>query len=134
MSRFPTSTLDTGIGATAEVYAQINKATTNVPLPNRGAVAMTRGFLAAIGIRFFAFTAATLADEAPTTTDQNTVATASKSIPAGYHAIPAPPIEPFAINAKASAVVVDQLYKELMEWNSPWSLSAANDASLPGHC
>ena len=132
MSRVLTRTLDTAIGATAEVYAQINKAAAKVPLPNRRTVAMRRA-LAAIGISFFAFTAAALADEVPIT-DQNTVATALKSMPAGYHAIPAHPIEPLAINAKASAAVVDQLYKELMEWNPPWSPSATNDASLREHC
>ena len=132
MSRVPTRTLDTAIGATAEVYAQINKAAAKVPLPNRRTVAMRRA-LAAIGISFFAFTAAARADEGPTT-DQNAVATASKSVPAGYRAIPAHPTELLAINAKASAAVVDQLYKELMEWNSPWSPSATNDASLPGDC
>lgn len=132
MSRVLTRTLDTAIGATAEVYAQINKAAAKVPLPNRRTVAMRRA-LAAIGISFFAFTAAARVDEGPTT-DQNTVATALKSMPAGYHAIPAHPIEPLAINAKASAAVVDQLYKELMEWNPPWSSSATNDASLRGHC
>jgi ABC-type oligopeptide transport system substrate-binding subunit len=94
---------------------------------------MRRRVLAAIGISFFAFTAATFAAEVPTA-DQNAVATASKPVPAGYHAIPAHPIEPLAINAKASAAVVDQLYKELMEWNPPWSPSATNDASLRGHC
>jgi hypothetical protein len=128
MSRIPTPTLDTATGATAEVYAQINKAAGKVPLPNRLIVAMRRRTLA-IGISFFAFTAATLADELPSA-DQNTVATASKSVPAGYHAIPAYPTEPLAINAKASAAVVDQLYKELMERNPPWSPSATNDASL----
>jgi len=132
MSRVPTRTLDTAIGATAEVYAQINKAAAKVPLPNRRTVAMRRA-LAAIGISFFAFTAATLADEVPIT-DQNAVTTASKSVPAGYRAIPAHPTELLAINAKASAAVVDQLYKELMEWNPPWSPSATNDASLRGHC
>jgi len=132
MSRVPTRTLDTAIGATAEVYAQINKAAAKVPLPNRRTVAMRRA-LAAIGISFFAFTAATLADEVPIT-DQNAVTTASKSVPAGYRAIPAHPTELLAINAKASAAVVDQLYKELMEWNPPWSSSATNDASLRGHC
>ena len=132
MSRVPTRTLDTAIGATAEVYAQINKAAAKVPLPNRRTVAMRRA-LAAIGISFFAFTAAARADEGPIT-DQNTVTTASKSVPAGYHAIPAHPTELLAINAKASAAVVDQLYKELMEWNPPWSSSATNDASLRGHC
>jgi PhoPQ-activated pathogenicity-related protein len=133
MFRIPTPTLDTAIGATAEVYAEINKAAGKVPLPNRLTVAMRRRALAAIGISFFAFTAATLAAEAPTA-DQNAVATASKSVPAGYHTIPAHPIEPLAINAKASAAFVDQLYKELMEWNPPWSPSATNDASLRGHC
>ena len=132
MPRVPTRTLDTAIGATAEVYAQINKAAAKVPLPNRRTVAMRRA-LAAIGISFFAFTAATLADEVPIT-DQNAVTTASKSVPAGYRAIPAHPTELLAINAKASAAVVDQLYKELMEWNPPWSSSATNDASLRGHC
>ena len=132
MSRVLTRTLDTAIGATAEVYAQINKAAAKVPLPNRRTVAMRRA-LAAIGISFFAFTAATLADEVPIT-DQNAVTTASKSVPAGYRAIPAHPTELLAINAKASAAVVDQLYKELMEWNPPWSPSATNDASLRGHC
>ena len=132
MSRVPTRTLDTAIGATAEVYAQINKAAAQVPLPNRRTVAMRRA-LAAIGISFFAFTAAARADEGPTT-DQNTVATALKSMPAGYHAISAHSTEPLAINSKASAAFVDQLYKELMEWNPPWSPSATNDASLRGHC
>jgi len=132
MSRVLTRTLDTAIGATAEVYAQINKAAAKVPLPNRRTVAMRRA-LAAIGISFFAFTAATLADEVPIT-DQNAVTTASKSVPAGYRAIPAHPTELLAINAKASAAVVDQLYKELMEWNPPWSPSATNDASLREHC
>jgi len=132
MSRVLTRTLDTAIGATAEVYAQINKAAAKVPLPNRRTVAMRRA-LAAIGISFFAFTAAALADEVPIT-DQNAVTTASKSVPAGYRAIPAHPTELLAINAKASAAVVDQLYKELMEWNPPWSSSATNDASLRGHC
>jgi len=92
-----------------------------------------RRALAAIGISFFAFTAAARADEGPIT-DQNAVTTASKSVPAGYRAIPAHPTELLAINAKASAAVVDQLYKELMEWNPPWSSSATNDASLRGHC
>jgi len=132
MSRVLTRTLDTAIGATAEVYAQINKAAAKVPLPNRRTVAMRRA-LAAIGISFFAFTAAARVDEVPIT-DQNAVTTASKSVPAGYRAIPAHPTELLAINAKASAAVVDQLYKELMEWNPPWSSSATNDASLRGHC
>ena len=132
MSRVLTRTLDTAIGATAEVYAQINKAAAKVPLPNRRTVAMRRA-LAAIGISFFAFTAAARADEGPIT-DQNAVTTASKSVPAGYRAIPAHPTELLAINAKASAAVVDQLYKELMEWNPPWSPSATNDASLREHC
>jgi hypothetical protein len=133
MFRIPTPTLDTAIGATAEVYAQINKPAGKVPPPNRRTVAMRRRVLAAIGISFFAFTAATLAAEVPTA-DQNAVATASKSVPAGYHAISAHSTEPLAINSKASAAFVDQLYKELMEWNPPWSPSATNDASLRGHC
>jgi hypothetical protein len=133
MSRIPTPTLDTAIGATAEVYAQINKAAGKVPLPNRLTVAMRRRALAAIGISFFAFTAATLADEVHTTIRTQSPLHRSRSRP-GYHAILAHPIEPFAINAKASAAVVDQLYKELMEWNPPWSPSATNDASLRGHC
>ena len=61
MSRIPTPTLDTAIGATAEVYAQINKAAGKMPLPNRLTVAKRRRVLAAIGIGFFAFTATTLA-------------------------------------------------------------------------
>ena len=124
MSRIPTPTLDTATGATAEIYAQIKKA---------AAVAMRRRILAAIGISFFAFTATTLAAEVRTA-DQNAVATASKSVPAGRHAIPAHPTDPLAINSKASAAVVDQLYKELTEWNPPWRPSATNDASLRGHC
>jgi PhoPQ-activated pathogenicity-related protein len=133
MSRIPTPTLDTAIGATAEVYTQINKAAGKVPLPNRRTVAMRRRVLAAIGISFFAFTATTLAAEVRTA-DQNAVAIASKSVPAGRHAIPAHPTEPLAINSKASAAVVDQLYKELMAWTSPRRPSATNDASLRGHC
>jgi hypothetical protein len=133
MSRIPTPTLDTAIGATAEVCAQINKAAGKVPLPNRRKVAMRRTVLAAIGIGFFAFTATMLAAEVRTA-DQNAVAIASKLVPAGRHAIPAHPPDPLAINSKASAVFVDQLYKELMEWNPPWSPSSTNDASLGGHC
>jgi PhoPQ-activated pathogenicity-related protein len=133
MFRIPTRTLDTAIGATAEVYAQINKAAGKVPPPNRRTVAMRRRVLAAIGISFFAFTAATLAAEVPTA-DQNAVASASKSVPAGYHAISAHPTEPLAINSKASAAFVDQLYKELMERNPPWPPSVTNDASLRGRC
>jgi hypothetical protein len=49
-------------------------------------------------------------------------------------AIPAHPTDPLAINSKASAALVGQLYKELMEWNPPWGPSATNDASLRGHC
>jgi len=124
MSRIPTPTLDTATGATAEIYAQIKKA---------AAVAMRRRVLAAIGISFFAFTATTLAAEVRTA-DQNAVATASKSVPAGRRAIPAHRSDPLAINSKASAAVVDQLYKELTEWNPPWRPSATNDASLRGHC
>jgi hypothetical protein len=124
MSRIRTPTLDTATGATAEIYAQIKKA---------AAVAMRRRVLAAIGISFFAFTATTLAAEVRTA-DQNAVATASKSVPAARHALPAHPTDPLAINSKASAAFVDQLYKELMEWNPPWSPSATNDASLRGHC
>jgi PhoPQ-activated pathogenicity-related protein len=133
MSRIRTPTLDTATGATAEIYAQIKKAVGKVPLPNRRTVAMRRRVLAAIGISFFAFTATTLAAEVRTA-DQNAVATASKSVPAGRHAIPAQPTDPLAINSKASAAFVDQLYKELMEWNPPWSPPATNDASLRGHC
>jgi PhoPQ-activated pathogenicity-related protein len=133
MSRIPTPTLDTAIGATAEVYAQINKAAGKVPLPNRRPVAMRRRVLAAIGISFFALTATTLAAEVRTA-DQNAVATASKSVPAGRHAIPAHPTDPLAINSKASAAVVGQLYKQLMEWNPPWRPSATNDATLRGAC
>jgi len=124
MSRIPTPTLDTATAATAEIYAQIKKA---------AAVAMRRRVLAAIGISFFAFTATTLAAEVRTA-DQKAVAIASKLVPAGRHAIPAHPPDPLAINSKASAAFVDQLYKELMEWNPPWSPSATNDASLRGHC
>jgi PhoPQ-activated pathogenicity-related protein len=133
MSRIPTPTLDTAIGAAAEVCAQINKAAGKVPLPNRRTVAMRRRVLAAIGISFFAFTATTLAAEARTA-DQNAVATASKLVPAGRHAIPAHPTDPLAINSKASAALVDQLYKELMAWNPPWCPFATNDASLRGLC
>ena len=133
MSRIRTPTLDTATSATAEIYAQIKKAVGKVPLPNRRTVAMRGRVLAAIGISFFAFTATTLAAEVRTA-DQNAVATASKSVPAGRHAIPAHPPDPLAINSKASAAFVDQIYKELMEWNPPWSPSATNDASLRGHC
>lgn len=133
MSCIPTPTLDTAIGATAEIHAQIKKAAGKVPLPNRRTVAMRRQVLAAIGISFFAFTETTLAAEVRTA-DQNAVATASKSVPAGRHAIPAHPTDPLPINSKASAAFVDQLYKELMEWNPPWRPSATNDASLRGHC
>ncbi len=133
MSRIPTPTLDTAIGATAEVYAQIKKAAGKGPLPNRLTVAMRRRVLAAIGIGFFSFTATTLAAEVRTA-DQNAVASASKSVPAGRHAIPAHPTDPLEISSKASAALVDQLYKELMEWNPPWGPSATNDASLRGHC
>ena len=124
MSRTPTPTLDTATGATAGIYCQIKKA---------AAVAMRRRVLAAIGISYFAFTATTLAAEVRTA-NQNAVATASKSVPAGRHAIPAHPTDPLAINSKASATLVDQLYKELMAWNPPWCSFATNDASLRGHC
>jgi hypothetical protein len=124
MSSIPTPTLDTATGATAEIYSQIKKA---------AAVAVRRRVLAAIGITFFAFTATTLAAEVRTA-DQNAVATASKSVPAGRHAIPAQPTDPLVIDSKASAAFVDQLYKELMAWNPPWRSSATNDASLRGHC
>jgi hypothetical protein len=124
MSRIPTPTLDTAIGATADVHAQIKKA---------AAVAMRRRVLAAIGITYFAFTATTLAAEVRTA-DQNAVATASKSVSAGRHAIPAHPTNPLAINSKASAALVDQLYQELMAWTPPWCPSATNDASLRGLC
>jgi len=133
MSRIRTPTLDTATGATAEIYAQIKKAVGKVPLPNRRTVAMRRRVLAAIGISFFAFTATGLAAEVRTT-DQNAVAIASKSVPAGHHAIPAHPTDPLAINSKPSATLVDQLYKELTEWTPPWCPSATNDASLRGHC
>jgi hypothetical protein len=133
MSRIPTPTLDTATGATAEIEAQIKTAVGKVPLPNRRTVAVRRRVLAAIGISLFAFTATTLAAEARTA-DQNAVATASKVVPAGRHAIPAHPTDPLAINSKASAAFVDQLYKELTEWNPPWSPSATNDASLRGQC
>ena len=124
MSRIPTPTLDTATGATAGIYCQIKKAP---------AVAMRRRVLAAIVISFFAFTPTTLAAEVRTA-DQNAVATASKSVPAGRHAIPAQPTDPLAINSKVSTAVVHQLYKELMEWNPPWCPSAINDASLRGAC
>jgi ABC-type oligopeptide transport system substrate-binding subunit len=94
---------------------------------------MRRRVLAAIVISFFAFTATTLAAEVRTA-DQNAVATASKSVPAGRQAIPAQPTDPLAINSKVSAAVVHQLYKELMEWNPPWCPPATNDASLRGAC
>jgi hypothetical protein len=124
VSRIPTPTLDTATGATAGISCQIKKAP---------AVAMRRRVLAAIVISFFAFTATTLAAEVRTA-DQNAVATASKSVPAGRQAIPAQPTDPLAINSKVSAAVVHQLYKELMEWNPPWCPPATNDASLRGAC
>src|SRR5258707_3055880 len=124
MSRIRPPTLDPATSATAEIYAQIKKAVGKVLHPTRRTVAMRRRVLAAIVISFFAFTATTLAAEVRTA-DQNAVAIASKLVPAGRHAIPAHPPDPLAINSKASAAFVDQLYKELMEWNPPLSPCAA---------
>ena len=70
-------------------------------LLKRRTLPMRRLALAAIGISFFAFTATTLAAEVRTA-DQNAVASASKSVPAGRHAIPAHPTDSLAINSKGT--------------------------------
>lgn len=102
-------------------------------LPDRRTVAMRRRVLAAIGVTFFVFTATTFAAEVRSA-DQSAVATASKSVPAERHAMPAHPTDPLPINSEASAEFVDQLYKELTEWKDPWRPSVTNNASLRGHC
>jgi hypothetical protein len=100
---------------------------------NRCTLPMRRSVLAAIGISFFALSATTFGADIRTA-DPSAAATATKSLPAGRPPIPAQPADSLAANPKTPAPVVDQLYKELMEWMPPWCASATSDASLRGHC
>jgi hypothetical protein len=94
---------------------------------------MRRWVPAAIGISFFVLSATTFGADIRAA-DPSAAVTATKSIPAGRPPTPTQPTDPLAANPKTSAPIVDQLYKELMEWMPPSCPSATSDASLRDRC
>ena len=95
-------------------------------LRKRRTFAMRRLALVAIGASFFVLSGSTLGADIGIANPSAVAAALG-----GRHAT-AHPTEPPAINSKTTSAFVDGLYKELMEWTAPPSLSATSDTSLRG--
>jgi hypothetical protein len=101
--------------------------------PNCRTLAIRLWVLAAIGISVVVLPATTFSADLRAA-DPGAVATALQSLPAERQPIPARRTDPLATSLESSSATVDQLYKELMEWTSPWCRSPTSDPSLRYHC